>query len=251
MLSNKVVSLILPCKNEEKALKALLGRVPRQVDEIIVVNNDSTDHTAKVASKYRVKVLTEPRNENGIGYGYAIAQGIKNATGDIIICMDGDDSYPIKSIARLVRELERKNLDFISCSRLPFKDSRKMSRVRMLGVRILNLAIFLLFGIKIKDSLSGMWVFRRKIVPSLTLFEGGWNFSLEIKLNAITDQKVKFSEHPIPYHDRMFDSSKQNIWETGFKHLLFLIKTRFNYTMLTSFLLLTKKNRVPIMHNGM
>lgn len=227
MLNKKVIALVLPCKNEENALVATLEFLPKEIDEVIVVNNKSTDQTSKVARNLGVKVFYEGRNKNGIGYGFALARGIRDASGDIIVCMDGDGSYPIREIPRVVKELEKKKLDFISCSRLPFKKSKRMSTIRILGVKILNLFIFLLFGFKISDSLTGMWVFRKEVINNLRLYEGGWNFSLEIKLNVMSNSAIKFSEYNISYQDRIFDSSKQNIFRTGVEHLIYLFKKRF------------------------
>lgn len=227
MINNKTISLILPCKNEEKAIVAALKSLPKEIDEIIVVDNKSTDNTPEVARALGAKVFFEDQTQNGIGYGYALARGIREATGDIIVCMDGDGSYPVKEISRLIKQLEVKKIDFISCSRLDFKNPLKMSVIRMTGVRILNLFAYLLYGVKIKDSLTGMWIFRKNAVSNFNLSEGGWNFSLEIKLNAITDPDIKFAEVDIPYSDRVFDSSKQNLIKTGVEHMLFLFKKRF------------------------
>lgn len=228
MIKNKYISLVMPCKNEERALQEVLKNAPRLIDEIIVVDNNSNDKTVKIARQFKVKVVKDRRSEDGIGYGYALARGIKEAIGDMIVCMDGDGSYPTSKISSLIEYLERENLDFLSCNRLPFQKKKKMSGVRAFGIRILNLFIWTLFGYRINDCLTGMWVFRRKVTHDLTLFEGGWNFSLEIKLNAITNPKIRFAEHYIPYHDRVFDSSKQNLFKTGLQHLLFLLKFKLN-----------------------
>lgn len=230
MINNKYISLVLPCKNEGRALEEVLKKSSKEIDEIIVVDNNSNDTTIKTARKFGVRVIRENRNENGIGYGYALARGIRESKGDIIVCMDGDDSYPISDLPRLVRSLEKESLDFISCNRLPFKDRKDMSLIRTLGVKGLNLFFWVLYGYKIKDCLSGMWVFKRQVANNITLFEGGWNFSLEIKLNTIKNKRFKFAEKPVFYHDRVFDQSKQNLLETGIKHLLFLTKSRFNYS---------------------
>lgn len=217
----------MPCRNEAKALTGVLRQALKQVDEIIVVDNRSTDKTANVAKKLGAKVLYEQQNKDGIGYGFALRKGIREAEGDIIVCMDGDGSYPVSKIQDLVKLLDTKKLDFISCNRLPFQNALDMSAIRTVGVKMLNLFVFMLYGFKIKDSLSGMWIFRRQAINNLSLAEGGWNFSLEIKLNAITNPKVKFAEQSIPYHDRVLDSSKQNLLKTGIEHLLFLFSKRF------------------------
>jgi hypothetical protein len=228
MIKHYTLSLIIPCKNEAKALEAVLANLPKEIDETIVVDNNSTDQTKKVARRFRARILSEPRNDkSGIGYGYALQKGIQQASGDIIICMDGDGSYPINEVSAVVKYLLKRNLDFVSCNRLPFKYPKKMSFVRTLGVKILNFAIGTLYGYKIKDSLTGMWVFKKSALDNLAIREGGWNFSLEIKLKIIMNKSLRFAERQISYQDRVLDLSKQSLVRTGIEHMLYLVKLRF------------------------
>lgn len=227
MISNQFLSLVLPCKNEQTALNIMLNSLPKQIDEVIVVDNGSSDETVQAAKKFGAKVISEIRNDWGVGYGYAFARGIQEANGDIIICMDGDGSYPTDRIGKMVNLMEQRGWDFISCNRTSISDMRTRSPIRAFGVAMLNIIFYLLFGYRIKDCLSGMWVFKKATIYNFDLFEGGWNFSLEIKLNAITNSKIKFTEISIPYHDRIYDRSKQNIFKTGLQHLLFLFRAKF------------------------
>lgn len=227
MLNNHKISLVMPCKNEKDSLKYLLQKIPAFIDEIIIVNNNSTDNTVEVAKSFpKSIVLNEKRHQNGIGYGYAYKKGISNSSGDIIVCLDADCSYPITKINSIISHLTRKELDFISCNRLIPKNLRDMSIVRVFGIMILNNAFRVLFKYPIKDLLSGMWVFRKTVIPDLNLDEGGWNFSIAIKLSAILSKSIKFTEIPIKYQDRLIGKSKQSIFITGFEHLLYLITQR-------------------------
>lgn len=228
MIGNKLVSLVLPCRNEANALVQLLNRVPKFIDEIIVVDNLSKDETILIAKKFKTLVFEEKRHKNGIGYGYALSTGIKHAKGDFIVCMDGDSSYPVEKISEIINYSQNIKIDFISCNRLPVKDSKKMSKVREFGVNILNIFVRMLYRYPIKDSLSGMWVFKKEVIEYLNLKEGGWNFSLEIKINAISFGQINFAEYNIPYQDRVFDQSKQNLLKTGFNHLFYLFKRKFS-----------------------
>lgn len=106
MIKNYSISLIIPCKNEAKALETVLDNLPKEIDETIVIDNNSTDQTKKVARKFKAKILSEPRNDkSGIGYGYAMQKGLEQASGDIIVCMDGDGSYPINEVPTIVNSL--------------------------------------------------------------------------------------------------------------------------------------------------
>lgn len=227
MLYNKKLTLLIPCRNEETALYSMMKKLPSYIDEVIVVDNNSNDNTVAVAEAFGARVFKEKRTVDGVGYGYAHQTGIKNATGDIIIALDGDDTYPLEAIKDIVTYMEKSNTDFVSCSRFPLDDPKAISRIRQLGVKILNLQVSLLYGIQIQDILSGMWVMRKSCVNKLKLTRGEWNFSPEIKLEALCNPKVNFSEYHIPHTVRLFGLSKQNIWKTGTDHLLYIIKRRF------------------------
>jgi glycosyltransferase involved in cell wall biosynthesis len=237
MYKGQKLTLIFPCRNEAEGIQKLISSVPKEVDEIIVVDNCSTDKTVARARKAGAKVFIEERTDNGIGYGFALTTGINKATGDIVICMDADGSYPIHKILDAVKFQQKNKVDFVSCNRLPILNVKEMAVIRRLGVWILNTTVRLLYGYPIQDSLTGMWVFNRKAIQNFQLFEGGWNLSLEIKLHAIHDKNTSFTEFHIPYRDRIFDQSKQNLFETGFTHFVYLLTKRvelYNISVLRS-----------------
>lgn len=227
MIFHKKITLLIPCRNEEVALASLLSKTPKYIDEIIVVDNKSTDNTAKIAKKLGAKVITEKRTVNGVGYGFAHQTGLMNATGEYIVAMDGDDTYPVKSIKKIVSFMETQNLGFVSCNRLPLSDSRTIGSINKIGIAVLNILIWLLFGYHFQDILTGMWVVRKDMAIRLNLKSGDWDFSPEIKLAAFTNNKFKSSEYHIPYYLRKGES-KLAIWRTGIRHLLFIIKYWLN-----------------------
>ncbi|MDQ3008278.1 MAG: glycosyltransferase family 2 protein [bacterium] len=227
MLKSKTISLIIPCRNEEKAIAAMLQKLPSCVDEVIVVDNNSRDKTAKVARSLGAKVLTEKRQAHGIGYGYAHQRGLAAAKGDIVITMDGDNTYPLESIERVISYMIKSESTFVSCTRFPLKKTAAISKLRQLGVWILNTEVRVLYNYPIKDILSGMWAVDRSVISQLSLTEGGWNLSPEIKLSALFNKNIAFSEYHITHHHRDNGASKQVIWKTGFEHLLYILKRRF------------------------
>ena len=181
MVNKHKISLVIPCKNEAGIIASLIKKIPSYVNDIIVVDNNSQDATASVAKKAGAKVYRELRTVNGIGYGFAHHTGIKHAKGDIIIGLDGDDTYPVRSIKKIVAFMDKNGFDVLACNRLPLKNNQAISATRRLGIQLLNLETRLLFGYPINDILTGMWAIRATALPYLNLTEGGWDLSPEVK----------------------------------------------------------------------
>lgn len=219
------ISVIMPCRNEGNHLKKVVQRIPDFIDEIIIVSNKSTDNTVTVAKALGLRVYEDNRTIKGIGYGYAHITGIQKATGDIIIGIDGDATYPIESVSSILDEFIKRKYDFLSCSRYPVKKGTNIPLKLQIGVGILNLETRLLYGKKINDILSGMWVFKNNIRDNLDLTEGDWNLSPQIKLNAAVNPKIKFGEHHIMQHRREGET-KQNYIQTGLSHFFWLLRNR-------------------------
>jgi glycosyltransferase involved in cell wall biosynthesis len=214
------ISLVIPCYNEEKGIRHVLSRVPGVVDEVVVVDNASTDRTAEVAASMGARVVPESRR----GYGAAYKAGLPVATGDVVITLDGDGSYPPEEIPRLVDLLVDRGLDFLSACRFPLADARAMPWSNRLGNQVLTWATALLFRTGVRDSQSGMWVFRRALLARLHLSSDGMAFSEEIKLEALL-RGFRFGEEHVRYGFREGDV-KLRKWRDGWSNLTFLVRKR-------------------------
>jgi len=222
MYRDKTISLVIPCYNEEEGLRQLLPKIPDIVDEVLIVDNASTDNTARVARGLGARVVEEKIK----GYGRAYKTGFKNATGDIIITMDGDGTYPPESIALLLYILFEEDVDFVSARRWRSKSLQRKSPIRIFGNIILSFTMAALYLCYVVDSQSGMWVFKRTVLPNLKLSSDGMALSEEIKIEAFSNKNIKTLEIPIYYGERV-GTSKLNIWRDGILNLLFLFKKRF------------------------
>jgi len=223
MHRNRKISVVIPCYNEERGVQEVIGRMPKIVDEIVIVDNNCTDRTAEVARALGARVVSEPRP----GYGAAYKAGLKAATGDIVVTLDGDGTYPPEEIPRLVDALEDRRWDFLSASRFPLSDPSAMNFTNRIGNWILTLAAALLFFKPIRDSQSGMWVFRRDVLGRLRLTSDGMAFSEEIKLEAVL-RGCRFGEGHIPYGTRIGEVKLQK-WRDGWQNLTFLVRKRFGW----------------------
>jgi glycosyltransferase involved in cell wall biosynthesis len=220
VIKGTTISLVIPCHNEAPGLAKILPQVPPEVDEVVVVDNNSTDGTGDIARQYGGRVITETRP----GYGQAYQAGFAEATGNIIVTLDGDGQYPIQDISRLLNIFLDRNLDFLSACRFPLVGDA-MPPLRRVGNRVLTGAAALLFGTAIKDTQSGMWIFWRKNLSRINPTQPGMAFSEEIKLKALSSG-LKFGEEHIVYLPREGES-KLAPWHDGISNLLYLIKLRF------------------------
>lgn len=219
----RLITVVIPCLNEEKGIAEVLSRMPSFVDDIIVVDNDSTDRTAEVALRQGARVI----HEKVRGYGRAYKTGLMEAKGDIIVTLDGDHSYPVDAISYLLEVFLHSEVKFLSASRFPLKNRRAMSLKHWLGNRILSLAMSALYLRWVRDSQSGMWVFEHSSLTQMELVSDGMAFSEEIKIEAIRKREIGFKEIYIDYSNRMGEIKLQP-WRDGCRNLVFLFLKRFS-----------------------
>src|SRR6478752_345646 len=186
MYKGQSITVISPCLNEEQGIEKVLRAMPEFVDEVIVVDNASTDRTADVAASLGAKVIREDVR----GYGRAYKRGFAVATGDIIITLDGDHSYPVDALSYLIEAFLHLEIDFLNASRFPVRDARAMSFKNKFGNLVLSLAVSVLFFRWVRDSQSGMWVFRRSILKEMKLDSDGMAFSEEIKIEVLRNSRL-------------------------------------------------------------
>lgn len=211
----------------EAANPVLFPRDPLEW-EVLVVDGASTDGTAEIARAAGARVITERRK----GYGRAYQTGFAEAKGEVIATADGDATYPVEEIPKLVRRLLDEKIDFLTCDRLAYLDRKAMTTEHRIGNRVLNLFVAILYhrflraaGGVLHDSQSGMWVFRREILERVRPKDDGMPFSEELKLDVLIEG-LRFEEVPIRYSER-WGAPKLSSWRDGQANLLFLVRKRF------------------------
>ena len=223
MYRERRITVVIPCLNEEEGIVQVLSRMPAFVDEVIVVDNDSTDRTAEMAQRFGARVL----HEKVRGYGRAYKTGLMQAQGDIIVTLDGDHSYTVDAISYLLEVFLHSEARFLSASRFPLKNRRAMSAKHWFGNKLLSLALSALYFRWVRDSQSGMWVFERESLKEMDLRSDGMAFSEEIKIEAIRRRRIGFKEIYVDYSNRMGEIKLQP-WRDGCRNLAFLVRKRFS-----------------------
>jgi glycosyltransferase involved in cell wall biosynthesis len=228
----KMISVVIPAHNEEEAAGAVLDELIEvlegQTYEIIVVDDCSTDNTAKIVREKEVKLIQHQQN---IGYGAAIKTGIKNATNDLILIIDGDGSYPVKSIPELLKEVDQYNM--IVGARTG-KDV-KIQLYRKPAKWFLSKLANYLAETKIPDLNSGMRIFRRKDVEKfLNILPNKFSFTTTMTLAYhTTGLLVKYV--PINYYKRA-GKSKIEPFKDGFNFIMLIFRTITYFNPLKVFL---------------
>jgi hypothetical protein len=160
------------------------------------------------------------------GYGRAYKKGFAHATGDIIVTLDGDYSYPVDALSYLLEAFLHCRVGFLSASRFPTLNPDAMSTKHRIGNFILSALTSILFLRWVSDSQSGMWVFQRQALSKMRLRSDGMAFSEEIKIEAIRNRSIGFREIFINYSNRVGEMKLQP-WKDGFRNLAFLFRKRF------------------------
>ena len=227
-MKQKMISIVMPALNEELSIGKTIDEIPvielqkRNYNvEILVIDGYSRDKTVEIAKSKGAKVILSKR-----GYGRQYKIGFKQAKGDIIVTGDSDLTYPFRDVPKFIECLETNNLDFITTNRFAKLKKGSMTISHRFGNMILTIVTNILFGVNIRDSQSGMWIFKREILNKLRLRSNGMPLSQEIKIDAF--RKVKSKELPIVYRDRVGEV-KLNTIKDGFRNMSHLFLKLFGW----------------------
>ena len=180
--------------------------------EVLVVDGCSTDNTLDIARSKGAKILVEPRR----GYGRAYKTGFQAAAGDFIVTMDADGSYPAQQVPQLLEYLVKNDLDLVTTCRLSNLQPGAMTVSHRFGNEILNLFSRIFFRLNLRDTQSGMWVFKRSLLNIVGVKSDGMAFSQEFKIRSF--QKASCREVGIPYMARL-GKQKISTFHDGYGNL--------------------------------
>jgi glycosyltransferase involved in cell wall biosynthesis len=225
----KEVAVIIPALNEEASLPLVLRDLPA-VGQVIVVDNGSTDATARVAAAAGATVVAEPRR----GYGAACLKGLaaideataaRGSLPRVVVFLDADYSDDPGLLPDLVRPILEDAADFVLGSRLlGRRERRAMPPQSVFGNRLACWLMRLLFGIRYSDLGPFRAIdFRRLRELGMTDRNFGWTVEMQIKAAR---KRVRILEVPVPYRRRIGESKiSGTVWgsvRAGWK-ILYLI----------------------------
>ncbi len=229
----KKVTVLVPCYNEEAGIGSVIDGFPREELrkrglelEVIVIDNNSKDDTAKVAAAHGALVVSELKK----GKGNAIKTGFYSISDDtdFVVMLDGDDTYRPEEILRLIEPLQSNFCTVVVGSRLYGKMSEgSMKRFNLMANYLYTFLVRVLFGVNITDVLTGYYAWNRKAIVNLRshLVSEGFAIEMEMMTKMAKLDEVIYSV-PISYHSRAGESNLRPFVD-GAKIMITLIKNLF------------------------
>jgi glycosyltransferase involved in cell wall biosynthesis len=221
-----VLTVVIPCFNEEKTLEQLVSRVQEQgcVGEIIIVDDGSQDNSVAIARNIndsRIIVKCKPNNE---GKGSAIRDGFQLASLPYVVIQDADLEYDPKEYGRLLKPLLEGNADVVYGSRfLSSGERRAVYFWHRVGNSFLTLLSNMFTNIDLTDMETCYKMMRTPIAKQLEIKEQ--RFGLEPEITArLAKKKLRIYEVPISYYGRTYDEGKKITWKDGFSAIRCIVK---------------------------
>lgn len=195
------ISVVIPALNEEEAVSRVIRDIPTYVDEIIVVDNGSTDSTAEIAKNAGARVLHEEKK----GYGYACLAGIRAASRpDILVFLDGDYSFYPEDMDSLIEPVIKDGYDMVIGSRVEKRESGAMPLHAVAANLFFGVLIRLLYGVKVKD-LGPFRSVKYNKMQELVMQEMRYGWTAEMLVKAIK-KGYKIREVSVRYRRRIGES---------------------------------------------
>ncbi len=209
----ELVSVVIPTLNEAGSILETVTTIHKELaypKEIIIVDGNSTDGTQEIIEDMKFcRLIIEPRR----GYGLALRTGIKNAKGDVVVMVDGDGTYEVKHINRLINALIKNNAELCQATRM--YDLRKaMGFTNFIANKIITYCFDFFYSQFLSDTQSGFRAISRAALEKVELYEDDMAFATEM-LVQFAKKDFKMVEVPSSYRARKYGTPKMRRIKSG------------------------------------
>jgi glycosyltransferase involved in cell wall biosynthesis len=222
---NMNLSVLIPAYNEESTIQLVLVKVCRlrNLKEVIVVDDGSTDSTAAIVENLDLKKVRLIRMKKNAGKTAAVRRGLQEVTGDVVIIQDADLEYDPAEIADVIRPIVEKKADVVYGSRFLVKRAaRVLYFYHYLANKSLTFLSNLLTNVNMTDIETCYKAFRTPLIKNLPLRSSG--FGMEVEITAlITKTKARIYEVPISYYGRTYEEGKKISLTDGLSALWYIL----------------------------
>ncbi|WP_223032772.1 glycosyltransferase family 2 protein [Hanstruepera marina] len=198
-----IIKVIIPAFNEADSIAHVIHDIPKFVDEIIVVSNNSSDDTEKNAKLAGATVLTE----NQKGYGYACLKGMaylaeQAITPDIVVFLDGDYSDYPEEMTKIVQPITENKVDFVIGARVKrLREKGSMTGPQIFGNGLATKLMTYLFGSTFTD-LGPFRAIKYQKLLALNMEDKTYGWTVEMQLKVLK-QNMTYLEVPVKYRNRI------------------------------------------------
>jgi glycosyltransferase involved in cell wall biosynthesis len=218
----EMVSVVIPTLNEAGNILEALTIIEKELaypKEIIVVDGNSTDGTQEIVKNTKFcRLIVEPKR----GYGLALRTGIKHAKGNIIVMVDGDGTYELKHINRLIDTLIKNDAELCQATRM--YDLRKaMGFMNFVANKIITFCFDLFYSQFLSDTQSGFRAMSRSALEQSDFYEDDMAFATEM-LVQFAKRGFKMVEVPSSYRARKYGSPKMRRIKSGIEIFTTMVK---------------------------
>ena len=212
------IAVLVPCRNEALTIAQVVKDFQAQLPsaQVYVYDNRSTDDTANIAHRAGAIV----RYETQAGKGNVIRRMFADIEADIYVLVDGDNTYEVGAVNRLIQRLINEQLDMVVGVRRSLSEDKEAYRIgHRSGNWMLTTLVKILFAAKLDDMLSGYRIFSRRFVKSFPALSEGFETETELTIHSL-ELKIPFVEEPVLYYSRPEGSeSKLNTITDGIRVL--------------------------------
>ena len=209
----EMVSVVIPTLNEAGNILEAVTTIHKDLaypKEIIVVDGNSTDGTKEIVKDLDFcRLIIEPRR----GYGLALQTGMKNAKGNIIVMVDGDGTYEVRHINRMIAKMVEKDADMVLATRM-YDPNKAMGLMNFIGNKVITNFYDFFYAQFLSDTQSGFRAISHEAIDKVELIQGDMAYATEM-LIKFAKEGFTMIEVPTTYKARKYGRPKLRRFKSG------------------------------------